>query len=89
MRSTHFLSVCRFGTAFLEQSSMVPNVRNGVELSMVMAPFQIYLSFQQFFAETPAEESLILKEFINLVGCFDFDIEYIVIMFLRGDFSVR
>ena len=31
----------------------------------------------------------ILKEFINLVGCFDFDIEYIVIMFLRGDFSVR
>ena len=51
MRSTHFLSVCRFGTAFLEQSSMVPNVRNGVELSMVMAPFQIYLSFQQFFAD--------------------------------------
>ena len=31
----------------------------------------------------------ILKEFINLVGCFDFDIEYIVIMFLRGDFNVR
>jgi len=30
---------------------MVPNVRNGVELSMVMAPFQIYLSFQQFFAD--------------------------------------